>query len=69
MKYKPPCPIIFKDTKRNRVCLGGLGPFGVGIMWVNKEPQHELRDGYVEAPEHDSWQGFGTPEFWEKNPI
>lgn len=40
-----------KDTKNNRVLLGGLGALGVGTMWFKMEEYHKNYINYDEAPE------------------
>jgi hypothetical protein len=54
--------IAARDRARNRVLLGGLGAMGVGQMWVEERDSHREYPGYDDAPEEDSWMGFGAPE-------
>jgi hypothetical protein len=55
---------VARDRARKRVLVGGLGGLGVGQEWF-EEAGHAHYPGYEDAPERDSWMGFGTPE-WRK---
>lgn len=52
MKYRPPADIVAKNTKLGLVCLGGLGVFGVGRMWV-EDSEYKSRKEYSTAPEQE----------------
>ncbi len=47
--------VVAKDTKKNKVLLGGLGAMGVGEMWFNMDvgPDSQ-RPGWEEALEREA---------------
>lgn len=56
--------IVAKDSKLGRVLKGGLGGSGVGQMWFTADEHDQQGEGYSEAPERDSFMGWGTWEEW-----
>ena len=52
--------IIARDRKRARVLTGGLGGLGVGEMWCVMNRADMESPDFADAPERDSWGGFGT---------
>lgn len=44
---------VAKDTKRNRVMVGGLGAMGIGRMWV-EHGDHDPPLDEIDVPEVDS---------------
>jgi len=43
-----------KNTKNNRVLIGGLGSMGVGMMWLPMSERHKELPDFDDAPEMDA---------------
>jgi len=62
--------VVARDRRRGYALLGGLGGCGVGEMWFKDEPFRDFchYEGYAEAPEVDSTNGFGRKRVKWKRP-
>ncbi len=52
-----------KDTKSNKVLIGGLGGLGIGIMWFPMGKRHKKLPGFNEAPEKDAPPDYAYTDY------